>query len=191
MLTRFLVVGLGNPGAAYTSTPHNIGRDFLVFYSAGPNNNKWRFSKACGADLASQAINNTLITYALPRGFMNESGKPIEKTLKYLRLPLARCVIIHDDSDLPWGKIKIATASRAAGHHGIESIFAQLKTKHLNRIRVGVRQPSEFSQAGTFILKKFSAEQRSELKQIIYPKIKRALLNFFNQSTTLKPGNKK
>ena len=151
MKNAFLVIGLGNPGAAYTGTPHNIGRDFLIHSLTQHLETSWKSHALLLADTASFTLNGTPVIYALPRLFMNDSGRAVFTLLKNLKITIPHCIIVHDDSDLILGRIKVARASRPAGHHGIESIATILKTQEITRIRIGVRHAHQQSQAGTMM----------------------------------------
>jgi PTH1 family peptidyl-tRNA hydrolase len=138
----------------------------------------WEKQSLLLAQTARINLENHQVILALPLVFMNESGKTIKALLKNLKIPLRRCLVIHDDTDLPLGKTKLALASRSAGHHGIESIFTILKTHELPRIRIGVRQPRQQNRAETFILKKFTPSQRKIITEQIYPQTEKIMAAF-------------
>ena len=112
-----LIVGLGNPGKKYQDTRHNIG--FRVIDKL-------------------QSLNLEKVILAKPKTFMNLSGKAVKNLLKTYHLKPNNLIVIHDDIDLPLGKIRIVKNRRAAGHKGVESIIKELVTKDFVRVRVGI-----------------------------------------------------
>lgn len=142
-----LIVGLGNPFKKYQKTRHNIGSrtiDELEF------------------------LNLENIVLSKPRSFMNESGKAVKKLLKVYCLKPDKLIVIHDDIDLPIGKIRIVKNRGAAGHKGVESIIKELKTKDFIRFRIGVCPKSgKVKNPEKFVLQKFHKEEEKIIKEII------------------------
>jgi len=153
MTHMMLIIGLGNPGKKYENTRHNIG------------------SRIVG-ELESLNLKNVVL--AKPKTFMNESGKVI-KTLIKTYLPnnamaelRRQLFIIHDDIDLPLGKIRIVKNRGAGGHKGVESIIRELKTKNFIRFRIGI-QPKfgKPKNPEKFVLQKFNKEEEKILKEVV------------------------
>lgn len=140
-----LVIGLGNPGKEYANTYHNVG---ILF---------------------AQYLKNTLVaggcTPIASNIYMNESGRFVAAELKKRGIKPEELLIAHDDSDIALGNFKISFMRGAAGHHGIESIIATLKTNSFWRIRIGVRKNSEASKsrqkAGSFVLRQIKKEDQN------------------------------
>lgn len=140
-----LIVGLGNPGKKYEKTRHNIGSRTID-------------------EIESLNLENVILKK--PVSFMNESGKHVKSLIKNLKLKIKNLIVIHDDIDLPLGKIRIVKNRGAAGHKGVESIIKELKTKNFIRFRVGVcpkagkpRNPERF------VLQKFNKEEEKTIKE--------------------------
>jgi len=113
-----LIVGLGNPGKKYQKTRHNIG--FRIIDELG-------FLKNQGVILVK------------PKTFMNQSGKAVKQLIRNQGVKIKNLIVIHDDIDLPLGKIRIVKNRGAAGHKGVESIIKELGTKNFVRFRIGIQ----------------------------------------------------
>ena len=116
-----LIVGLGNPGKKYKNTRHNIG---------------FRIVDELTKELSSLKRRGVIL--AKPKTFMNLSGKAVKSLIKKYKIPTANLWVIHDDIDLPLGKIRIVKNRGAAGHKGVESIIKELGTKNFVRFRIGI-----------------------------------------------------
>jgi len=182
-----LIVGLGNPGKKYEKTRHNLG--FLVVESLkhAPYRNKvsgaglkvksfsdWKKIKRFQAEISQGEIAGQKVILAKPQTFMNLSGKPVKLLIRnkttmvqLLRIP-SDLWVIHDDIDLPLGKIKIVKNRGAGGHKGVESIIRELKTKNFIRFRIGIRnQELRIKNVEKFVLQKFSKEEEKIVKKVI------------------------
>ena len=174
----FLIVGLGNPGKKYQLTRHNIGfrvidqlkkRDVHYF-------SDFRFVKESNSLISEGIFNDKKIILAKPQTFMNLSGKSVKSLIQKLTNSamtelLSFLYIVHDDIDLPVGKIRISKGRGAAGHKGVESIIKELKTKDFIRFRIGIRPKSTIStiveNVNRFVLQKFNKEEEKILKEVI------------------------
>lgn len=163
-----IIIGLGNPGKQYKNTWHNLGFESL-------DNTKELFScpdfktdKKLEADISTGQFNNEKIILAKPQTFMNESGRSVSKIIQYYKADTADIIVIHDDVDLPTGKIKISLDSSAGGHNGVKSIITYLKTKKIWRIRIGAKT-KKFPKIDTadYVLGKINLLQKSTIKQAI------------------------
>lgn len=144
------IIGLGNEGAEYEKTYHNVGA-----FAA----------ERIARELAERGI--TLKLYPIA-GFMNESGMPIQAWLKMNNLTIAECVVAHDDSDLAIGSYKLVRGGGSAGHKGIESLVAHAGTKDFWRLRIGVRDLAEQvrRKAGEFVLERWRAADEDAFMNI-------------------------
>ncbi len=136
-----LIVGLGNPGGEYESTRHNIG--FMVVErlakELGTKTGLWETDKRANA-LVSR-IGEVLLVK--PQTFMNSSGDAVKKLIDYYKLTPSDVWVIHDDIDLPLGKIRIRGQGAAGGHNGMDSIMNALKTDKIMRFRLGTGRGKE------------------------------------------------
>ena len=154
-----LIAGLGNSGARYRHTYHNVGA--LALEAVEKNFEELGLSKT---------------PYLLkPQDFMNDSGGSIQEALKKYCLKPEDLLVIHDDSDIPLGKYKYSFGKNSGGHKGIESVARALKTKKFWRVRIGVsastasgviRKPQGEKEVLKFILDPFKPHEHAQLKQV-------------------------
>lgn len=179
MNNMILIIGLGNPGKKYEKTRHNVGFKAVTAFQVKNGFSDFKFSKKLKAEISEGILDSKKIVLAKPQTFMNLSGKAIklliQKRLKKAVAELRRMPdflwIIHDDIDLPFGKIKIVKSRGAAGHKGVESIIRELKTKDFVRFRIGIK-PINSEQRTTnniekFVLQKFNKEEEKIVKEVI------------------------
>ena len=164
-----LIVGLGNPGKKYKNTRHNVG--FLAIDEFRKSNDfpGFKLSKEFNALISEDVFNNEKkIILAKPQTFMNESGQAVKALTINYKLKTKNLIVIHDDIDLPLGKIRISKARGSAGHKGVESIIKKLSTKNFIRIRAGI-QPKEGKPENTekFVLQEFNRKEKKILKELI------------------------
>jgi len=134
-----LIVGLGNPGLVYSHNRHNIGFMCLNRFA---RKHGIRFShKRSHARIGEGEVNGMNVILARPQTMMNLSGHSVSRLAKRYKIGPEDLIIIHDDLDLPLGKIRIRQGGRSGGHKGIESIVACLESTDFIRIRVGIGRP--------------------------------------------------
>lgn len=163
----FLIIGLGNPGKEYEKTKHNAGFRTVDFL-AGKYDLEWTDeSKKMLSEAASGKMDSKKIILAKPLTFMNNSGKAVSLLTKRYMLNAKRCLVVHDDSDLPLGKIKISFGKSSGGHKGVESIIKALKTKEFWRIRLGIQSSKKHIQAEKLVLQKFKPEEEKVFVKVV------------------------
>lgn len=158
-----LIIGLGNPGKKYKNTRHNFGFtavDFLREKFDAPN---FKLNKKCNAEVSK----TDEIIFAKPQTFMNNSGEAAAKLLSFFKLSPDGLVVIHDDLDLDFKKIKTGAGRGSAGHNGAQSIISRLGTNNFNRIRLGVGRPPEHIPPEDYVLQDFSPEESKQLPDIL------------------------
>ena len=155
-----IIVGLGNPGEQYKKTRHNIG--FMVLDKFAEKNNfpNFKLQKKYNALISE----NENILLAKPQTFMNESGKAVKTLTKSDKS--GNLIIVHDDIDLPVGKIKIIQERGSAGHKGVESIIKNIGNEGLVRVRVGIASKKDVK-AQKVVLKNFSEQEQSLIEEAI------------------------
>lgn len=173
-----LIVGLGNPGEQYQGTRHNLGFEVLDELSKKFNLIDW----ANEDKFKSQIIKTPELILVKPQTYMNNSGMAVRSlSTVYLprrqagRLQSTDITIIHDDLDLPLGKIKIRLGGAAAGHHGVESIIKSLGTDQFIRVRLGIGNLESLSgehkkrafNAEGYVLDPFRPNEKSHVKKMI------------------------
>ena len=181
-----LIIGLGNPGKKFEKTRHNLG--FQIIDEFQKKNRKvynfsdFKFEKKFLALISEGEFNGGKIILAKPQTFMNESGRSVKiLTNHFLSIrnnsAMARISrmfknlwIIHDDIDLPIGKIKIVKNRGSAGHKGVQSILDELGTKNFIRFRIGIKPKTYNLTPKTldeFVLQKFNKGEEKILKEVI------------------------
>jgi PTH1 family peptidyl-tRNA hydrolase len=159
-----LVVGLGNPGARYAATRHNIG--FMVADAvAGPTPFKERFN----GKFAQTEVGSHTCWVLEPQTYMNLSGQSVQKAAAYFRVEPSRVLVVHDELDLPFARLKLKLGGGEAGHNGLRSISQHLGTKDYFRLRLGIgRPPEQFAGQGRdFVLDAFAPHEAELLPGFI------------------------
>jgi PTH1 family peptidyl-tRNA hydrolase len=133
-----LVAGLGNPGREYARTRHNLGW-LVVDELARRHNGSWR-GKFHG-QIAEIRIDGHKVALLKPETFMNDSGRSISDAMRYFKLAPDSVLVVHDEGDLPTGRLQARLGGGLAGHNGLRSIAEQLGTPDFLRLRVGVGRP--------------------------------------------------
>ncbi len=146
-----MIVGLGNPGIEYQCTPHNLG--FLAIDRIAGNLGVEVRNRQCQALTARAVISDHPVLLAKPETYMNLSGVSVRELVKKYEVePPSDLVVIQDELDFPLGTLRIHTRRSSAGHNGIESIIAALKTKDFLRIRIGVAPERRISDGQSYLL---------------------------------------
>lgn len=159
-----LIVGLGNPGAEYAYTPHNLGFmtvDRLAEVSGISVRRPERH-----ALVGVGKIDGREVVLAKPQSYMNLSGGPVKALLEKYGLGPAELVVAYDELDLPWGSLRIRLRGSAAGHNGVKSIIAALGTKDFTRVRLGIH-PGRPVDAAEFDLTPFRRSQQKEVEELV------------------------
>lgn len=162
----FLVVGLGNPGAEYEATRHNVG-----FMAADEIHRRYNFSafraKFSGL-IAEGNIDGEKVYLLKPQTFMNLSGNSVVQAANFYKILPENIFVIHDDMDLPTTKMKAKIGGGSGGHNGIKSIDAAI-TPNYNRIRIGVGHPVNHNEENivNHVLSRFSKQDAENIKNDI------------------------
>lgn len=162
----FLIVGLGNPGAEYAGTRHNVG-----FMAVDALSNEFSFSpfkaKFDGL-IAEGTINGEKVYLLKPQTYMNLSGNSVVKAAHFYKILPENVIVLHDDMDLPCGKIKVKCGGGSGGHNGIKSIDAAI-TPNYNRIRIGVGHPNPKNNTDVvdYVLGSFSKDDKALIENNI------------------------
>ena len=158
----FLIVGLGNPGKEYEATRHNVG--FMCVDALATEYKFETFKNKFDGELAQGEIADEKVYLLKPQTFMNLSGNSVVKVANFYKILPQNIIVIHDDIDLPMGKIKTKIGGSAGGHNGIKSIDAAI-TPNYNRIRIGIGRPQ--NEASDFVLSRFSKNDETILQEKI------------------------
>ncbi len=164
---KWIIVGLGNPGAEYAKTRHNAGRIALEQLRKIYDFPQWEYKKTHDALVSCGEIAGQEVMLLEPETFMNNSGKSLATLVKSPD-QAEQLTVLHDDADLPVGSWRSARDRGAGGQNGVVSIIATLKTRDFYRFRIGVSPEitaeSPRRKAGDFVLEKFTVEELSVIK---------------------------
>jgi PTH1 family peptidyl-tRNA hydrolase len=158
-----LIVGLGNPGPRYERTRHNAG--FLLVGELGAAHGIRLAQERHGALVGDGRIGARRCLLALPQSFMNLSGEPVRRTLSFFDLDADSLVVVHDDLDLPLGRLRLRRGGGAGGHRGIASIIEHLGTADFVRLKIGVGRPPAGVPAEGYVLQEFAGAERDTLRE--------------------------
>ncbi|MGH9583359.1 MAG: aminoacyl-tRNA hydrolase [Bryobacteraceae bacterium] len=158
-------MGLGNPGARYRDTPHNIG--FLVIDEIAKRYLIPVSKKEGSALTGNGKVRNKDAILVKPRTFMNLSGMAVGPILKYRGLTAENLIVIHDELDLPWASLRIRRSGSAAGHNGVKSMIAVLKTDVFTRVRVGIRPDRPIEDAAVYVLAPFERAMKEKVDEVV------------------------
>jgi PTH1 family peptidyl-tRNA hydrolase len=171
-----LVVGLGNPGAEYESTRHNIG--WLLLDAFNPiSGNNWK-SKFKGF-YTDATINSEKVYFLKPDTYMNLSGESVQPLCQFFKIKPEEILVLQDELDLPFGQIMFKKGGGLAGHNGLKSITQCLGTQDFHRMRIGIGRPVHGS-VSNWVLGKFSGEKEIELG-VVLDKSSTALTDFLKE----------
>ena len=153
-----LVVGLGNPGKEYESTRHNIGFGLLNFI-ADKYNYFFKLDKKFNCELSETNINGEKVLMIKPLSFMNLSGTVVNKITSFYDIDISDILVIQDDLDMDFGKIRIAYDSSSGGHNGIKNISECLGSQKYTRLKIGISNNKDID-TKDYVLGKFSKEKK-------------------------------
>ncbi len=168
-----LIIGLGNPGRFYANNRHNIGFACLNYFAKQQG---IRFDrKQCRARTGTGRVDGTQVVLAKPQTYMNLSGQAVSRLAKKFSISPDDLIVIHDDLDLPLGKVRTRLGGGSAGHKGIEAIIAELGSQDFIRIKVGIGRPepyedaSEIGEADTirYVLGDFAPDEKQTINLAI------------------------
>jgi len=160
-----LIVGLGNPGAKYAATPHNLG--FMVVEVLADHHDIPLTKKTLEARWGKGRLDGTPVVLAQPQTYMNLSGRAVAQLLRYFELTAADLVVIHDDLDVPEGRLKLSVGGGAGGHRGVLSIAGALNTQEFYRVKMGIGRPPAVMAPEDYVLKPFPREGWEEAASLV------------------------
>ena len=159
-----LIVGLGNPGKEYENTRHNVGFDVINLFLK-KNNLSLDKNKFKGLYTKTK-INGEEVIFLEPQKYMNLSGEVVKSIVDFYKISPSDILVIHDDLDLPLGKIKIKQNSSSGGHNGIKDIEKNLGTKNYKRLKIGISNNKNYD-TKNYVLGKLNKEDRQILDNAI------------------------
>jgi len=167
----WLVVGLGNPGPKYAGNRHNVGARVVAGLAAelGARLGTHR-SRAEVAEVRlppRAGVPGPRLVLAVPSSFMNESGGPVSGLLRFFRVEPARLLVVHDELDLPFGRLRLKRDGGEGGHNGLRSISQSIATKDYCRLRLGIGRPPGRMDPADFVLRDFSGAERADAELMV------------------------
>lgn len=161
----FLIAGLGNPGREYRQNRHNIGFMLLDRLASSMGES---FSRVESRALVTKTnYEGYRLILAKPQTYMNNSGQSISSLYRYYKITVNKLLVVYDDVDLPYGKLRMRPSGGSGGHRGMKSVIESLDTEEIPRLRVGIGRPSGRMEAADHVLQDFSREENEYLIEIL------------------------
>ena len=163
-----MVVGLGNPGAQYANTRHNVGHMLidLLAHNAGVQLSSHRSGTHCAdirLGMLPGGIPGPRVIVATSDSYMNTSGGPSGRLAKFMNVDPSHLLVVHDDLDLPAGSLRLKTGGGEGGHNGLKSISQVLGTKDYNRLRIGIGRPPGRMNPADYVLARMNGSELDDL----------------------------
>ena len=164
---QYLLVGLGNPGAEYEWSRHNLGFMLIDRLSAAEGIDKFR--RECQSLVGRGEIEGRAVKLVKPQTYMNLSGEAVACLAHKHKLaePGENLIVISDDLALPFGKIRIRARGSAGGHNGLKSIIGSLGTNEFTRLRIGIQPEHPINDSRSFVLDRYPKAARAEVEKIL------------------------
>lgn len=159
-----LIIGLRNPGSAYEHTRHNAGGWFAQLL-AQRQSAPFKIDKKMNAELAT--VDSQVCRLVLPLTFMNHSGQSARQISQFYQILPHEILVVHDELDLPPGRIKLKTGGGHGGHNGLKDIIAQLGSSEFHRLRIGIGHPGHKDLVHSYVLGKPSLADRQHIYDAI------------------------
>jgi peptidyl-tRNA hydrolase, PTH1 family len=161
-----LIVGLGNPGAQYARTRHNVG--FVVVEKLADRwHARWSLEKKFDALVARTERDGRRVLLCEPQTFMNSSGDAVRALADFYDVAPVRVLVVVDDADLPVGHLRLRPGGSSGGHHGLESIETQLGTREYPRLRVGIGRRDGAREITGHVLGRFDSTDASLVDKVL------------------------
>jgi PTH1 family peptidyl-tRNA hydrolase len=162
-MERTLVVGLRNPGAKYDGTRHNVGEEVVNVLADRHGASFKRARLSIRAEVSEVRLGDQSVVLALPHTFMNDSGQSVAPLARYYQVPPERLLVVHDDIDLPFAKLRVQFGRGAGGHNGVRSLTGSLGTQDFWRLKCGVGRPPGSMDPADFVLRRFATAERRDV----------------------------
>jgi PTH1 family peptidyl-tRNA hydrolase len=159
-----LVVGLGNPGQQYQDNRHNLG--FMVVDELLARARASAPRAKFGAELVEGTLGGKRVLFCKPMEFMNLSGQAVARVAGFWKIPVADTIVVYDELDLPFGRLKLGAGGGHGGHNGVRSLLADLGDPGFARVRVGIGRPLPGRDAADYVLTDFSRAEAKELTEL-------------------------
>ena len=180
--TRWIVVGLGNPGEEYAATRHNVGA-MLVYHLAEENSIRFSRHKSRNDVADLRLASGAILTLTKPHSYMNTLGSNVRALADFYSVDPAHVIACHDELDIDFATLRIKLGGGENGHNGLKSITSSLSSPEYYRIRLGIGRPPGRQDPADFVLRKFSTTEREELPHFL-AKAADALICLVDQGLT-------
>ncbi len=162
----YLIVGLGNPGPRYALTRHNIGFMAIDLFVSGLGPATWQEEHK--SHTLKVKLDDQVVLLAKPMTYMNKSGEALVSLMNYYKVPLENILVVYDEIDVSFAKMKIQKARSPGGHNGLKNITELLGTNEFARLRLGVsRPPHPEMDVADYVLGKFSSDEQSQMTDFL------------------------
>ena len=156
-----LIVGLGNPGSKYALTRHNVG-----FMAVDALAQTWGLTWQEKSKFHGWMAQGQGVMLLKPNTYMNHSGQAVQSVCHWFKIMPRYVLVIYDDLDLPFGRLRLRKQGSAGGHNGMKSIIQHLGTQEFPRLRIGIGRPS-VGDSAHYVLDEFNSEQKEQLPVIL------------------------
>ena len=173
-MKKYLIVGLGNIGAKYANTRHNVGFNILDYFVKDEDA---QFETVKLGDVAKIKVKGRSIIFLKPSTYMNLSGKAVKYWLTKEKIPLENLLIVTDDLNLPFGSLRLKTKGSDGGHNGLKDIQEKLQTTKYNRFRFGISDSFSKGSQVDYVLGKWDSEESEKLPERL-KRCKEAIISF-------------
>lgn len=163
----YLVVGLRNPGPDYEGTRHNIGFEAVDTVLARHNESLGRAPLKLNGRLAKLGVGDRQVIYFVSNRFMNETGSSVRAAAVYFKVAPSNLLVVHDDIDLPFGRLRLQVAGGSGGHNGIRSVEKACGTNEFVRLKMGVGRPPGSIDPADYVLRRFAKSERAEVEIMV------------------------
>lgn len=160
----YLVVGLGNPGGEYEKHRHNVG--FMAIDALADALRATSFSKKFNGEAAQATLGDRKLILLKPLTYMNNSGRAVQAAMAFYKLPLENILVLHDELDLPVGKIRIKKGGGANGQNGIRDIDSNIGKEYW-RCRIGIGHPGDKAKVHGHVLSNFGKDDKATTDKLL------------------------
>lgn len=162
-----VIVGLRNPGPEYSGTRHNVGAEVIEVLAS-----RWGVTLKRGplrvrADLTRHSTHDQSVILSVPRTFMNTCGPAVISVLRYYKAGPENLLVVHDDIDLPFARLRLQYARGTGGHNGVKSIVQSLGNNEFHRLKIGVGRPPGRMDPAAYVLRPFAKSEREEVDFLV------------------------
>lgn len=162
-----IIIGLRNPGEKYRATRHNVGAEAVSILGASHQVSWRRRPLRSRCETAGLRLGGHRVLLGLPLRMMNLSGASVSYLVKYHRTPVEEVLVVHDDIDLPFGRLRVRSGGGAGGHNGVKSVVRALGSPEFWRLKIGVGRPPSGRDPAEYVLKRFRSAERDTIDRTV------------------------